>query len=420
VLSETFIPFIGVAAGAATPRRCPDGLRKGGRISHMNASFEFVAPQRIVFGAGTLAEAAPIVRSFGRHALVVTGGTPGRAEPLLTALRAKGIGCCTFPVRGEPEVHTVRAAVDLARTKGCDVVIGIGGGAALDTAKAVAILSNHQGDVLDYLEIIGLGGSIENPPLPFIAIPTTAGSGAEATWNSVIVSREHRAKVSLRSRLMIARVALVDPELTYELPPDLTAATGMDALAQLLEAYVSLKANPLTDGLCLEGLARAARSLRRAVAAGRDAPAREDMALSGLLGGMVLANAGLGAAHGIAGPLGGMLPAPHGALCAALLPEVVAANLHALGAGGTEGAALFRYRKIATILTGDSEASAAATVDWLRALVKDLGIPGLGAHGLGIEDVPELVAKASRASSMKGNPVQLTDPELTAIIEAAL
>jgi alcohol dehydrogenase class IV len=386
----------------------------------MNDLFEFVAPQRILFGSGTLSEAAPIARTFGRHALVVTGGTPERAEPLLFALRSNGVDYLTFPVRGEPEVYTVRAAADLARTDGCDVVVGMGGGAALDTAKAVAILSTHKGDVLDYLEIIGAGRSLENPPLPFIAIPTTAGSGAEATWNSVIVSREHRAKVSLRSRLMIARVALVDPELTYGLPPDLTAATGMDALAQLLEAYVSLKANPITDGMCLEGLTRAARSLRRAVAAGRDASAREDMSLAGLLGGMVLANSGLGAAHGIAGPLGGMLPAPHGALCAALLPEVVAANLRTLDSHQGDGEALSRYRRVATILTGDSDTSGAASVDWLRTLVKDLGIPGLGAHGLGIKDVPELVAKASRASSMKGNPVLLTDSELTAIIEAAM
>ena len=378
--SETAIPFIADLVGfddAPQPRATQERRR---RIGPMNRPFEFVAPQRILFGAGTLSEAAPIARSFGRRALVVTGHTPERAEPLFSALQADGVGHVTFPVRGEPEVGTVRAGVDLARSEGCDVVIGIGGGAALDTAKAVAILSNHQGDVLDYLEIIGAGRNLENPPLPFIAIPTTAGSGAEATWNSVIVSREHRAKVSLRSRLMIARVAVVDPELTYDLPPSLTATTGMDALTQLLEAYVSLKANPLTDGMCLEGMTRTARSLRRAVAAGRNASAREDMSLAGLLGGMVLANAGLGAAHGIAGPLGGMLPAPHGALCAALVPEVVAANLRALGYRGAGGEALSRYRRVATILTGDAGASAEASVDWLRALVKDLGIPGLGAR----------------------------------------
>jgi alcohol dehydrogenase class IV len=391
-----------------------------GRIGGVNRRLEFIAPQRIVFGAGTLPEAAPMTRGFGRRALVITGKTPGRAEPLLTALHAEGVNCVTFPVHGEPEVETVRAAVEFARNDCCDVVIGIGGGAALDTAKAVAVLSNQEGDVLDYLEIIGAGRSLEKPPLPFIAIPTTAGSGAEATWNSVIVSREHRAKVSLRSRMMIARVALVDPELTYGLPPGLTATTGMDALAQLLEAYVSAKANHLTDGLCCEGLTCAARSLRRAVAAGGGAAACEDMSLAGLLGGMVLANAGLGAAHGIAGPLGGMLPAPHGALCAALLPEVVAGNLRALRSRLPDGEALSRYRKIAAILTGVADAPAEACVEWLRALVKDLDIPKLGTHGLRAEDLPELVAKASRASSMKGNPVVLSDPELTAIIEAAL
>jgi alcohol dehydrogenase class IV len=386
----------------------------------VNRRIEFIAPQRVVFGAGTLSEAAPTARGFGRRALVITGKTPARAEPLLAALQSNSVSHVVFPVCGEPEVETVQEAVEVARNEDCDVVIGIGGGAALDTAKAVAVLSSHEGDVLDYLEIIGAGRNLENPPLPFIAIPTTAGSGAEATWNSVIVSREHRAKVSLRSRLMIARVALIDPELTYDLPPGLTATTGMDALAQLLEAYVSTKANPLTDGLCGQGLICAARSLRRAVAAGGDVAAREDMSLASLLGGMVLANAGLGAAHGIAGPLGGMLRAPHGALCAALLPQVVAGNVRALRLRLPDGEGLARYQKVAAILTGFEAAPAEACVQWLNTLVDDLGIPNLGSYGLRVEDVPELVARASRASSMKGNPVLLSDPELAAIIEAAL
>jgi alcohol dehydrogenase class IV len=401
-------------------QKWPPKQEEDGRIGLMNRPFEFVAPRRIIFGSGALSQAAALARSFGRRALVVTGRAPERAEPLLSALRADGMGYSAFPAADEPEVQTIRSAVELARGEGCDVVIGIGGGAALDTAKAVAILAKQESDVLDYLEIIGAGRSLESPPLPFVAIPTTAGSGAEATWNSVIVSREHRAKVSLRSREMIAAVALVDPELTYDLPPGLTATTGMDALAQLLEAYVSLKASPLTDGMCLEGISRAVRSLRRAVDSGHDASAREDMSLAALLGGMVLANAGLGAAHGIAGPLGGMLHAPHGALCAALLPEVVAMNLHALASRGPEGDALSRYQRVTATLTGEVGAPAQASVDWLRALVKDLGIPGLSAHGFAIEDLPELVDKASRASSMKGNPVLLTASELAAIIEAAL
>jgi alcohol dehydrogenase class IV len=411
-----FYSFFG--SGQAAGNQGSSGPR--GRIGDVNPRIEFIAPHRIVFGAGTLSEAAPLARGFGRRALVVTGKTPGRAEPLFAALRADDVGYATFAVRGEPEVDTVREAVEIARSQRCDLVIGLGGGAALDTAKAVAVLANHEGDVLDYLEIIGAGRNLENPPLPFIAIPTTAGSGAEATWNSVIVSREHRAKVSLRNRMMIARVALVDPELTYDLPPSLTAATGMDALAQLLEAYVGTKANPLTDGMCRQGMICAERSLRRAVAAGGDIAAREDMSLASLLGGMVLANAGLGAAHGIAGPLGGMLRAPHGALCAALLPQVVAGNLHALRSRPPDGEALARYQKVAAILTGFEAAPAEACVEWLRALVMDLGIPSLGTYGLRAEDVPELVAKASQASSMKGNPVLLSDPELAAIIDAAL
>ncbi len=386
----------------------------------MNQRFEFIAPQRTVFGVGTVSEAGPMARGFSKRGLVITGGTPDRAELLLSSLRANGVDSVIFSVRGEPEIHTIRSGVETARNERCELVVGIGGGAALDTAKAIAVLSNQEGDVLDFLEIIGAGRNLENPPLPFMAIPTTAGSGAEATWNSVIVSREHRAKVSLRSRTMIAKVALIDPELTYNLPPGLTASTGMDALAQLLEAYVSAKSSPLTDGMCLEGMSRAARSLRRAVAAGHDTVAREDMSIASLLGGMALANAGLGAAHGIAGPLGGMLQAPHGALCAALLPQVVTTNLRALRSREPSGEALSRYRRVAVTLTGNDSAPAEAAVDWLMQLAKDLNISGLAVHGLRAEDVAELVLKASRASSMKGNPILLSDDELAGIIEAAL
>ena len=382
--------------------------------------FTFITATRIVFGAGRLPEAAVFARGFGRRAFVVTGKTPERAGPLLKALRGSSVDFVTHSVSGEPEIAAVRGAVAAARGYGADLVIGMGGGAVLDTAKAVAILFTHDGDILDYLEIIGRGKPLEESPLPFLAIPTTSGSGAEVTWNSVIASREDRAKVSLRSPLMAAKLALVDPALTYDLPPGLTATTGMDALAQLLEAYVSTKANPLTDGLCLQGLERAARSLRRAVSNGSDLIAREDMSIASLFGGMALAGAGLGAAHGIAGPLGGMIEAPHGALCAALLPEVLAENVRALQERLPGSEALSRYDIIAKILTGDADARAEQSATWLRELVLELGIPPLAKHGLRRENVPELVTKAARASSMRGNPVLLTDAELTAIIETAL
>jgi alcohol dehydrogenase class IV len=386
----------------------------------MSMELDITIPSRILFGSGRLAEAGDVTHALGRRALIVTGRTPSRAQALLEVLDEAGVDQTTFSVPGEPEVPTVREAVAEARRTEAEVIVGFGGGAALDTAKAAAILAPHDGDVLDYLEIIGAGRELHLPPLPFVAIPTTAGSGAEATWNAVIASREHRVKVSLRHRLMIAWAVIADPETTYALPPAVTASTGMDALTQCLEAYASVRANVFTDVLSLQGVELAARALPRAATAALDPEARADMMMAGLLGGIVLANAGLGAVHGIAGPLGGMLTAPHGSLCAALLPDVVDTNIRALRERAPGTSALTRYQQVAAALTGRADAAPEDGVAFLKDLTTSLGIPRLGAHGLRSEDLPELVTKAARASSMKGNPLLLTDDELTRTIAAAL
>ncbi len=382
--------------------------------------FEFATAGRIVFGAGALKEAGDIVKGSSSRPLVVTGRTLDRAQPLLALLIEQGVEPVTFAVAGEPNIETIRRGTALARSEWCDGVIGFGGGGALDAAKAIAILVTNEGDVLDYLEIIGLGKTLTEAPLPMLAIPTTAGTGSEVTCNSVITSPEHRLKVSLRSPLMAAKVALVDPELTYGLPADTTATTGLDALAQLIEPFFSTHANPVTDALCQEGMAHVARSLRKAVENGSDAAAREDMAVASLFGGLALANAGLGAVHGLAGPLGGVVTAPHSALCAALLPEVVATNLRAIRKRATKSHALPNYQKAARLLTRNPGASADNLVDWLRRLTTDLQIPKLGTYGFGREHIPELIEKAMAASSMKTNPVELTSEELTAIVESCL
>ena len=251
------------------------------------------------------------------------------------------LSATTFSVAGEPEISTVEQGVALAKKGNCELVIGIGGGSAMDAAKAIAAMLANEGELLDYLEIIGRGKALTKPSAPFIAIPTTAGTGSEVTRNAVLSSPEHKLKVSLRSPLMLARVAIVDPELTCDLPPALTASTGCDALTQLIEPFVCARANPMTDGLCVEGIRRAARSLRTAFHDGQNKSAREDMAVASLFGGLALANAGLGAVHGFAGPIGGNFPAPHGAVCAALLPHVMAANIRALRqrAAGSEALA---------------------------------------------------------------------------------
>lgn len=382
--------------------------------------FEFQTPARIVFGAGTLREAGALAQVYGTRALVVTGRTARRAAALQQILHEAGVTGIGFAVAGEPEVATIERGVALARTEGCEMVIGFGGGSALDAAKAIAAMLTNDGGLRDYLEIIGRGRPLTKRAAPFLAIPTTAGTGAEVTRNAVLAAPEHKLKVSLRSPLMLACVALVDPELTYDLPPALTASTGLDALTQLIEPYVCLRANPPTDNLCVDGIRRVARSLRGAFTDGHDPAAREDMALASLHGGLALANAGLGAVHGFAGPIGGMFPAPHGAVCAALLPHVMAANLRALREREPQSPALERYAHIAALLTGNPQATADAGVAWVRELVADLQIPPLRAYGIGEAHVAELVEKARNASSMKPNPVALTPEELAGVLRAAL
>lgn len=382
--------------------------------------FEFATAQRIVFGPGTLSQAGGIAASFGRRALVVMGFSPARAQPLLDQLSASGIAIETMQVSGEPTVALAQQGAQLARDAGCDFVVSMGGGSAIDCGKAVAALCTNAGEVFDYLEVIGKAQPITQMPLPFIAIPTTAGTGAEATRNAVLASPEHKVKVSLRSPLMLPKVALVDPQLTHDLPPNVTAATGMDALSQLIEPFVSTRANPMTDALCRDGIPRVARSLRRACENGKDADAREDMSLAALFGGMALANAGLGAVHGFAAPIGGMFAAPHGAVCARLLPGVIEANVRALRARAPDSIALKRYDEVAQLLTGNSHATAPDAATWLRELSHALNIQPFAAYGMREMDMPAVVRNAATASSMQANPIKLTEDELSGILRAAL
>jgi alcohol dehydrogenase class IV len=382
--------------------------------------FEFATATRIIFGTGTLHEVGPIAAEMGSRALVVTGRKPARAKPLLDLLATQGIESVTFSVAGEPTTEVVRLGTRRAREAGCDLVIGFGGGSALDTGKAIAALLTNGGDPGDYLEVIGQGQPLTRPSAPYIAIPTTAGTGAEVTRNAVLLSPEHRVKVSLRSPLMLPRLALVDPELTHSMSPEVTASTGLDALTQVMEPYVSNRANPLTGALCREGMRRAARSLSRAYEHGDDAAAREDMALTSLFGGLALANAGLGAVHGFAGPIGGMFPAPHGAVCACLLPHAMAVNVRALQQRAPEGQALRRYDEIARIVTGNEKATADDGVAWVGELCQALRVPSLAAYGVKEEDFPLLIEKAAVSSSMKGNPIVLTPDEMSEILVRAM
>ena len=383
--------------------------------------FEFASAARIIFGGGSASQLPQLARDKGRHALLVTDSfQPEAVTRLIDALPSAGLRLTHFPVSGEPTVEVIDQAKAVAVTTGCDLVISIGGGSVIDTGKASAALIPNDGETLDFLEVIGAGRKLAAAPLPFIALPTTAGTGAEVTKNAVLGSKAHRVKVSLRDNRMLADIALVDPQLTHSVPPTVSASTGMDALTQVLEPFVSQLANPLTDCLCTEGLRRAGRSLRRVYAEPNNAAARSDMALTSLLGGLALANAKLGAVHGFAGVLGGMYDAPHGAICAALLPPVMAANMKALKAREPDNIALKRYDYAAQFLLFDRSATATDAMDWISETSRIFDIPGLRAFGLREVDFDEIVEKSSVSSSMKGNPIVLRADELSEILYAAL
>jgi alcohol dehydrogenase class IV len=382
--------------------------------------FEFATATKIIFGPGRIREALTTAASLGTRVLVVTGNTPERAASFVRDLRERSVDCTLFPVPGEPTIPLVLKGVQQARSRGCEVVIGYGGGSALDSAKAISALMTNPGNPLDYLEVVGKGAPLTQPCAPSICIPTTAGTGSEVTRNAVLVSPEHRVKVSLRSPRMFPLLAVVDPELTYSLPADITASTGMDALTQVIEPFVSIAANPATDSICREGIRRAASWLQVACSDGKNAEARENMALASLFGGLALANAGLGAIHGLAAPLGGKHPIPHGIACARLLPAVMEVNLRVLRSRSKDSPALSRYDEIAQLLTGNPSAPAEEGIDWIHSVCSDISVPRLSKFGLAQNDLPDIAGKAQKSSSMKGNPVQLTLEELIEILEKSL
>jgi alcohol dehydrogenase class IV len=382
--------------------------------------FEFATAGRIVFGAGCAAELGSMVASLGRRALVVTGATPERWRNLTERISGAMVACTACCVPGEPSVELVRRESETAREARCDVVVAIGGGSVIDAGKALAALLTNPGDPMDYLEVIGRGLPIEKAAAPLVAVPTTAGAGSEATRNAVLASAEHGVKASMRSAGMLPRVALVDPELALGLPGAITASTGLDAITQLIEPYVSTRANLMTDLYCVEGLRQAAKALPRAFENGADLEARTAMSWASLLGGMALANAGLGAVHGFAAAVGGMFPAPHGAVCAALLPHVLERNVEALHERAPRSQALARYEEAARLVTGQPHATAADAAWWAEEMCRMLEIPPLSAYGVAAGHVPALVENAARASSMKANPVPLTDVELREILIRAI
>jgi alcohol dehydrogenase class IV len=357
-------------------------------------SFTLRVPQEVHFGKGEVRKLPEIVARFGRRPFVVMGSRPAPVA-LRDAVR--------WSVQGEPEIATADEGARICRESACDVVVAIGGGSVLDTAKAAAALAPNGGEALDYLEGVGRGRVLDRPSLPFIAVPTTAGSGSEATRNSVLRVPDLKVKRSLRSEFMIPRVALIDPELSDTCPLPVAASAGLDALTHLIEGYVSIGAQPTTDTLALRGIGLAVQGL---VGLSRGKPDTEAMSLASFWGGIVLANAGLGAVHGLVAPLGGRFAVPHGMGCACLLTATMRTNINALRERAPESAALARYSEIAAVLKDVPD------LDRLRA---DLGVPSLGKFGLSPDQISAVIA-GSRAGSMNYNPITLTDSELERIL----
>ena len=382
--------------------------------------FEFLSAGRIVFGSGVAKSLGERARKLGTRALWVTGKDRGRVAELEAQLTQAGVALEAVSVGHEPRVEDALAAAAAGRRSGVELVVACGGGSVLDLGKAAAALLTNQRDPYDFLEVVGRGQPLDVAALPLIAVPTTAGTGAEVTKNAVLASSQQHVKASLRHDSMLPAIALVDPVLTLSLPAAVTASTGLDALTQCLEPFVSRQHNPLTDALALEGLRRGARSLERAFRDGSDLAAREDMALCSLFGGLALANAKLGAVHGFAAPIGGQFAAPHGAVCARLLPLVMQTNVTALRARAPESPILRRFEQLARVLSGMAEASVEDGIAFIEELARKLAVPGLASYGMAAADIPSIAAKAAVASSMKGNPIVLTTDELCRILERAL
>lgn len=382
--------------------------------------FEFSSAGKIVFGPGVSRKLGGLCTPWMTHALVVTGQQPGRHQALLNSLDEAKLRTTVVTVAGEPTIEQADALTALAVGSGCDGVVSIGGGSVIDAAKAVAALVNNPGGALRYVEVIGQGAPLAHPSLPHVAVPTTAGTGAEVTKNAVLGSTERAVKVSLRSNSMLPVVAVVDSLLTHSLPAPLTAATGLDAFTQVIEPYLSPFANRFTDALCQSAIPLAPAALRRLMRDGSDADARDDMAYVSLCGGLALANAKLGAVHGLAGPLGGMFEAHHGALCGRLLPYALRVNLQALRKRAPDSPALVRYQQLARILTGTSDAPAEAAIEELASLTAELPSVPLRAYGIQPLHFDEVVAKALASSSMKGNPIALTPDEVAEVLHQAL
>lgn len=386
----------------------------------MLTDLDFATARRIIFGPGKIEKLRSILKEFHpQNILFVQKKGISIINFFHEVIGDMKIEYFDYEVSGEPDIERIDQITEIARNKRCDLVIGLGGGSVLDTAKAVSAMATNPGKLLDYLEVVGKGNRLANTALPFIAIPTTAGTGSEVTKNAVISVPDQFVKVSMRDNSMLPVVALVDPQLTYDVPRDITSFTGMDAFTQVIEPYLSNSSNSMVDMFCRDAIPRAGKYLLKAFKNGDDKKARDNLSWVSLMGGLSLANAKLGAVHGLAGPMGGMFNKPHGLLCAAVLPAVMQINYELLKKQGDKEDILTRFEEIARWVTGNPDARAEDAIHAIVNLCNQLRIPRLADLSIQQSDFLEIAAKAVNSSSMKGNPIHLSEDDICKILELA-
>jgi alcohol dehydrogenase class IV len=380
-------------------------------------TLDFSTSNRIIFHPGSIKGITELLLEFGDKVLIISGSRSNRIANLEKFLDPSKISYQVFQTSGEPTILSVKDGIRKARELNIDALIAIGGGSVIDTGKAISTMLTNPGELEDYLEVVGQAKPILHRAKPLIAIPTTAGTGSEVTRNAVIKVPSKKVKVSLRGRKIIPEVALIDPNLTLDTPSEITASTGMDALSQVIEPYISIKGNPFVDLICEDAIKKASDSLLNAFKTSDDLLSRENMCWVSLFGGIALANAGLGAVHGFAGVIGGMHDIPHGVICARLLPSVLEMNINAISERQPSNPILEKFRTITKFLTHSEKSEIIDGVRWLETLCEEMKIPHLGELGVEINEFPEIIQNAKFSSSMKGNPIELTTKELFRVLE---
>ncbi|MBA5763055.1 iron-containing alcohol dehydrogenase [Vibrio sp. 404] len=377
--------------------------------------FQFMTSTRIIFGEGALQSSLSVINQFGYSVLLVSGKNTERASPIIQYIKMQGMRYQHVAICGEPNITMVEETALNGRKFKPDLVIAIGGGSVIDMGKALAAIIPNQGDVYDYVEVVGRNVPLKTKPIPFIAIPTTASTGSEVTRNAVLRSGQDKVKVSLRSPEMLADVAIVDPTLTYGTDAYTSGRGAMDAFTHLMEAYVCGEPNPITDMICEEGLRRLSESVLPGCL-NDNYRARSDLSFAAMLGGMAITNAKLGAAHGLASALGGKLAAPHSVITARLAPFVMQENIRAAKKAGRADV-LARYRKMAQLLTGRANASRDDAVLWTNMMLEKLKLPDLNEFGVCKTSFEQVVDDALKSVAIKGNPLPLTKERLMFILQ---